>query len=335
MRSTIIGIRTIFAIAPFALFLLTVSCTSINPTYDETEEYRRKLWQQCSTLSNLSIPQEKNTEFYNYASGILQGEHPPVKHLAGTIPSGPYSLFVHIFLPETNITGSVFVFHGYATDSSHYGRLASELLTMGLATILIDLPGHGLSTGTRGDAWPGFYIYGDSVNNTITNLSPYLPRPYYAIGHSTGGLALIDYSMRYKTQIEKIVLFAPLMKLPYQGILTSVRTITSIFAHSYRAFARTKLGLRVFPFTWLDYFVIWQKKLEKTPHIDMPSTLLILAAKDNVVDNDYSKKKLRNKIDTIYIITEKNADHFELDSGAPDEDVMADIKGFLSDTISP
>ncbi|WP_155816564.1 alpha/beta hydrolase [Spirochaeta thermophila] len=323
------------ALFPLIAIILLTSCATINPTHDETLPLRITLSRLLPPLTPLSTP-PKEGPLADYARTTLTPEeYPDLTYLLGTIPAGPHTLCVHLFHRHTHSRGTVLVLHGYATDSSLYGALARTLIEEGWDVVLVDLPGHGLSTGERGAAWPDFSIYGDIVQHTLNALSPYLHPPLAAIGHSTGALALIDHSLRYPSPFFRLILFAPLIHTRAYSLLSTIHTLTTPFIRQVRALSHTPLGLRIFPLSWFERLKTWEARTRSVPRIPTPPTLLILAGGDTVVDNEYNRTFLQERLPILYTALVPTADHFELDSGSPDPEVLSLITSFLGRGPAP
>ncbi|ADN03099.1 alpha/beta hydrolase [Spirochaeta thermophila] len=317
---------------PLLLTILLTSCATINPTHDETLPLRTTLSRLLPPLSPLSTPPGEGPLGDYARTTLIPEDYPDTTYLLGTIPAGHHTLCVHLFRHHTHSRGTVLVLHGYATDSSLYGALARTLIEEEWDVVLIDLPGHGLSTGERGGAWPDFSIYGDTVQHTLNALSPHLRRPLTAIGHSTGALALIDHTTHYPSPFIRLVLFAPLIHTRAYSLLATAHTLTSPFVRHVRALSRTPLGLRIFPLSWFEGLKTWEASTRLIPRIPAPPTLLILAGEDTVVDNTYNRTFLQERLPVLYTALVPTADHFELDSGAPHPAVLSLITRFLRNT---
>ena len=100
-------------------------------------------------------------------------------------------------VPEAR--GTLVVTHGFAEHSEAYDRyFAKGMNPKGWNVISWDLRGHGRSQGKRGHV-ESFKLYNDDLNTFIKFLQRQgkLTQPYALVGHSMGGLivlnSLIDY----------------------------------------------------------------------------------------------------------------------------------------------
>lgn len=91
--------------------------------------------------------------------------------------------------PDGKVTGRVLMLHGLGDHSGPHGWAATMLLDKGYAVDQFDWPGHGKSSGWRGDI-PSVANAIDLIEETIESMeSP--PVGYYA--HSTGAFILLHY----------------------------------------------------------------------------------------------------------------------------------------------
>lgn len=120
-----------------------------------------------------------------------------------------YRFYRGVFQPE-NI---VIVYHGGGVSmDAGYGILARQLVTLShLSVCLVDMRGHGESTGEKGHLSHPTRLWQD-VDRLITELKQHYPdAKYQLLGHSSGAGMLINYFTRYKPahQINHLILLAP------------------------------------------------------------------------------------------------------------------------------
>jgi len=310
------------------------SCASINPAVDPGAPYRAALGSVVPPLSALASAPETGL-LADYAGEFLAryGLEPPPDQYLGYLPSGDYRIFTHLLVPPPGAPparGTVFIFHGFASDSSRYGALAAALLREGWTVALADLPGHGLSTGTPGDA-PDFGIYGRMVQDLTESLAPYLPRPFAAIGHSTGALAVLDYSLRYEQTFVRCAFFAPLVRTSWWPVLRGARSLTRPFIHSLKTTSYTALGVRRFPLRWFDALVAWERRAQRAERLNLPPTLVLLADRDRVVAGNYNAAFIRDRSSLAVVRHVDGTDHYELDSRNPAPEVLRELVAWIGE----
>ena len=350
--------------------LSLVSCASINPTDDETAPYRLSLWNDVPQLSRESGPpgqgvlvgtatgsEEKladqgapgdkaegplavyGRELIANVRKTYTGERGLFYRL-GWVPfreasrrSADLQLFVQVITrEEEKPRGTVFLFHGYANDSSHMTGVAGALLEKNWAVVLVDLPGHGLSTGLRGDV-ATFSDYGDAVQTVLNCVKSLyideLPRPFMAFGHSTGALALVDYSIRYTNEFSRMVFYAPLIRSAWWNTARIGRTVLGPFVKTAKATSKSALGLRVFPVHWFDELVRWEAWARKHGRILMPPTRIIQPVHDEVVLSDYNARFLQQRAPETELLRIDGLSHFTTDARIPDGRLLKAIVSYF------
>lgn len=104
----------------------------------------------------------------------------------------------------------LFIHGGGAHSGAGYQAVAQELPeSFGISVYLMDLRGHGISSGKRGDAGKAEYVYED-VHSLIQIISKRSGAPLFLAGHSSGiGLILNLLTYRKEPLIRGIVCIAP------------------------------------------------------------------------------------------------------------------------------
>ena len=105
-----------------------------------------------------------------------------------TLSISPYDIHGMWFLPEGNVNATAFLIHGQGDFIARYHEVAEIFTFSGIAICGIDLPGHGESSGRRGDISSIEYIEHifQTLRATIEHKFPHRERGL--IGHSMGGL---------------------------------------------------------------------------------------------------------------------------------------------------
>ncbi|MBO4235620.1 MAG: lysophospholipase [Firmicutes bacterium] len=126
----------------------------------------------------------------------------------------PYKLVGYEW-PIENPKKVMCIIHGIGEHAGRYDRMVGILNQSGIAAIAIDLPGHGLTDGKRGDAAPR-----DKVFEAVDEMLDYARKKYPDIpitlyGHSMGGNICLDYRDRGGLDLlpEKFIVSAPWLKL--------------------------------------------------------------------------------------------------------------------------
>jgi len=105
-------------------------------------------------------------------------------------------LYTQCWLPDTAPRANLVVVHGIGEHSGRYANFAAWFVPQGFAVYSFDLRGHGKSPGVRGHAAHWSDIRKD-VNAFLNHLRRHEANaPLFLIGHSMGGLIVLDYALR-------------------------------------------------------------------------------------------------------------------------------------------
>lgn len=108
------------------------------------------------------------------------------------------------------------IVHGIGEHAGRYSRVADEFNSEGFAVCAMDLRGHGLSSGVRGDCAPRADILSD-VDDLITwaRAKYGTELPLFLYGHSMGGNIVYDYKCRGNLNmlVKGFIISAPWIKL--------------------------------------------------------------------------------------------------------------------------
>ena len=134
---------------------------------------------------------------------------------------------------ESNV--SVLIFHGITGHSGPYGQMvADELCEAGYNVFGIDLRGHGLSDGRRGD-YPSKDRFVKDLGETVA-LAKSRSKKLVVLGHSLGALAAVAAAKENPERVDGLVLV---------GAATRIRT--GVYPRpSPGAMAKTLLGVAIF-----------------------------------------------------------------------------------------
>ncbi len=139
-----------------------------------------------------------------------------VIHRIGCFESDGFSLVAqHFKLPDEKCTGTAVLMHGYYDHTGLFSHLIKYCLDNGLSVLIFDLPGHGLSSGEPASI-DTFQRYSSALLTCcrLPTVSQ-LPRPWYAIGQSTGSATIIDSILHNELVSEvgfkKYILLCPLL----------------------------------------------------------------------------------------------------------------------------
>jgi alpha-beta hydrolase superfamily lysophospholipase len=183
--------------------------------------------------------------------------------------------------------------------------LINELLKEHYAVVTLDLPGHGLSGG-KWAAIDDFSDYGRAVQATIAALNSVHIKPLFAIGHSTGCAALLEYAATTKGQeLDGVVFVAPLVRSAFWNLSKCAHPLLSWKSESARWYRRSSsdraflaflkhdpLGYDRFPIDWSSALFAWEKRTQSYSPLAVP-LLIVQGDKDETVDWRYNLPCLR------------------------------------------
>lgn len=110
----------------------------------------------------------------------------------------------------------VAITHGLGEHSGRYAALAQELVKARCTVVALDMPGHGGTTGPRGDM-PSWTLVRDHVVPAMFTATRGLPdQPYelprVLLGHSMGGVMALDYAIAHPRELHALILSAPALR---------------------------------------------------------------------------------------------------------------------------
>jgi acylglycerol lipase len=119
----------------------------------------------------------------------MTGPGTAVPHTEGTLPSGQYWQAWTVEAPA----GLVVLVHGLHEHGGRYRHVGQRLARSGYATFVVDHPGHGRSSGARGNigSMAGTVDGVDQLARLAAERHP--GTPLFVYGHSMGGLIALTY----------------------------------------------------------------------------------------------------------------------------------------------
>ena len=110
----------------------------------------------------------------------------------------------------------VAIVHGLGEHSGRYAALAGELEKSRFTCVALDLPGHGETSGPRGDI-PSWEKLRDQIVPAMFTATRGLPDhspepPIVLLGHSMGGVIALDYALAHPKGLRALVLSAPALR---------------------------------------------------------------------------------------------------------------------------
>ncbi len=147
------------------------------------------------------------------------------------------------------IKGVVAIVHGLGEHSGRYCTVVNGLNAAGYAVFAFDNQGHGQSEGQRGhiDHWQD---YRDNTRAFLQLVRQQVPAaPLFLMGHSLGGLIVLDYALRsadapeFKAlNIQGLIVSAPPIQ-PVGGTVSSARILLARLLSGLLPRLTLKMGL--------------------------------------------------------------------------------------------
>ncbi len=118
-------------------------------------------------------------------------------------------LYAQQWQPTVDPKAQLLVVHGVGEHSGRYADFAAWFVARGYAVHAFDHRGHGKSPGQRGhvDAWRDFREDVHAFRRQVQAQAP--DHPTFLVGHSMGGLIVLDYGLHYGRGFAGVVASAP------------------------------------------------------------------------------------------------------------------------------
>jgi acylglycerol lipase len=116
----------------------------------------------------------------------------------------------HHLVPDCR--GRVVIVHGYAEHKGRYRQLVEDLTEAGYACHLLDLRGHGESSGLRGHI-SRFEDYRTDLDGLLEEVRTFAsaPSPLLLLGHSLGGLIALDFVLHRPEVFDALAVSSPFL----------------------------------------------------------------------------------------------------------------------------
>ena len=243
----------------------------------------------------------------------------PIWHQAGTLPwtsreGEPGRLGVNVFFPPQPSKGTLLFVHGYLSHAVNFSYTFAYFTAKGYTVVTLDLPGHGLSTGARGDIG-SFAEYGDAVALWMNWVwRQHWPGETLLMAHSLGTAACFEALGRPDTpRPDRIVFCAPLLRPVWFPALTlgdalvgwALRDLPSRFG--WDGF----LDGYTMPVHWFETLERWLDRLDRRPPQRLPLTIYA-AGDDTVVDTWWNTAEYRRLVPNARIVVLPGKGHLFL-----------------------
>ena len=280
-------------------------------------------------------------------------------HNFGGLDLAGYRIATHVWVsPEA--TGNMLVVPGLFDHAGLFLDLVHALLQQQYNVVTIDLPGHGLSSGPAA-AINNFDEYGLLIDACLTTLSTDLPKPWHALGQSTGCAAIMNYLLlppsiatnavqpcANRIPLEKVVLLAPLLRpVHYWIVRLAHRLLSSFVKHTKRNFTHNShdsaflnfiaqkdpLQSRFISVAWVGAMIRWAEEFAGKPTSNVTNNVPILIVQgtdDQTVDFEYNIPHIKSKFPASRVAYIGGAmHHLARESDIYREQVLKNVSDFL------
>lgn len=154
-----------------------------------------------------------------------------MEHYEGTlVGQGGLDLFYQHWRPPTSlgVKAVLALVHGFGEHSGRYLNVVEWFVPKGYAVHAFDLRGCGRSPGQRGYL-SSFADYRSDVQAFLSFVQQTEPeRPVFLVGHSQGGLLVLNYVLHRPPELAGIVTSGPLLsQLPISPLLVAAAKLLS------------------------------------------------------------------------------------------------------------
>jgi alpha-beta hydrolase superfamily lysophospholipase len=241
----------------------------------------------------------------------------------GRMEVGGYEVVTQLWMPPAP-KATLVLQHGYYDHMGLYGNVIAWALGMGFAVLACDLPGHGLSSGTRASIGE-FSEYQTVFQRLLSEAASLdLPQPWHLCGQSTGGAIIIDFLLSNlpRPEIGEVLLLAPLVRprawgwsrLSYRVLKHFVTQIPRRFSPNsndaeFLAFIQTEpLQPLSLPTAWVGALSRWVPRIERAARRER-SVVIVQGDGDMTVDWRHNLEVLRAKFDEVKVLMLEGGRH--------------------------
>lgn len=289
---------------------------------------------------DIAVSSDKNEVATRYFQHY--GVATPERFSFGKMNIAGYDVAAYYFEPQSP-RGTVLLFHGYLDHVGTISNLQNHLLDMNYSVLMIDHPGHGLSSGDRASI-SSFDIYGE-VAEVAVNLhkKEKLPGELHVMGHSMGGAIILDLlRVHGKIWDGETILFAPLIRSAHWRISKFGFKLAEPFtdktirlfqksSHDERFLESLKSDIhrtQYFPLAWGNALYNWNPIIESAPLPDIDLTV-VQGTDDTTVQWKHNIKLLKKKFPSMKLHMIRDARHHLLNEivnyRTPVFDIVTDV----------
>ncbi|RJG12540.1 alpha/beta hydrolase [Pseudomonas cavernicola] len=253
----------------------------------------------------------------------LAERYPHLQSRLGCFQAAGYKIVAQLWWPVQPVA-TLLLQHGYYDHMGLYRHVVDWALGMGFAVLACDLPGHGLSSGTRASIGD-FAEYQTVLQGLFAEAAALeLPQPWHLCGQSTGGAILVDYLLNDggRPELGETILLSPLVrprawgwsKFSYRLLKPFVTGIERRFnansndANFLEFVQRDPLQPLSLPTAWVGALARWVPYIEAAPR-SARSPLIVQGDADLTVDWRHNLAVLQDKFASPTVLMVPEARH--------------------------
>ncbi len=150
-------------------------------------------------------------DYFRHYNIDFEEHYDNVAHHFGHLVCERFNIVTHYF-EHKQADKTCFILPGYFDHSGLFGHVINYCLQRKLSVVVLDWPGHGLSTGEQASI-QDFTQYQTVLKTVLSYFSEHVAHPWYVIAQSTGAAVLMDFLLTERDDtFAKAVLLAPLFK---------------------------------------------------------------------------------------------------------------------------
>lgn len=256
---------------------------------------------------------------------------PDLRTYSGVYYSGDELLAAHLLRGTRTDAGTVILIHGYngTMIEPHFEYFAQQFIKNGFRVVLLNLPGHEFSGGYR-SAVNSFADYGAMVVNFLSQNKKSLGPAVYAVGISTGSVAIFD-ALRTSPEVRGIItksaLLVPFIRMRAAGLLE----FGSYLSPSINSGRRGPMQIYNLSTRWIRQAGAWQKEvsaaIKDSGPLDGKNIFIAFAEQDKAIQVAPSRDFYSQAFSAATVKTYAGQDHMFSKAGY--EDVRSDVMQFF------
>lgn len=246
--------------------------------------------------------------------------------LTGLLPSEHGDLVCHAWLPSLPVPAkaTAIVLHGLYDHVGLFHHNIRALLNDGHAVIAMDMPGHGVSAGEPTEI-SDFAEYRHCLDRLIKvyQSCDLLPKPFHAIGQSTGGAIVMGYILLHDDPFDQVILLAPLIRAQkHTSVVMTYHLLKHLMDRVPRKFNPNSADAEFLDFlqqvdplqarslskNWVGAMLNWSDDFDEAPQKNR-SLLVIQGDSDSTVDHEYNVPKIVEKFGQVDVVTLEGGQH--------------------------